>query len=51
MKKISIVIPIYFEEKVLEVIYSSLKDILSKISYNYEIIFVDDGSGDKSLKV
>ena len=51
MKKISIVIPIYFEEKVLEVIYSSLKDILSKISYNYEIIFVDDGSGDKSLKI
>ena len=51
MKKISIVIPVYFEEKVIPVIYSRLKDFLSKISYNYEIIFVDDGSGDRSFEI
>ena len=51
MKKISIVIPVYFEEKIIAVIYSRLKDILSKISYNYEIIFIDDGSKDRTLEL
>ena len=51
MKKLSIVIPVYFEENVIGVIYSRLKDILSRISYNYEIIFVDDGSMDRTLEL
>lgn len=50
MKKISIVLPVYFEEKVVNTTYSRVKDVLSKISYDYEIIFVNDGSGDQTLK-
>lgn len=51
MKKLSIVIPVYFEEKVIAVMYSRLKDTLAKITYNYEIIFVNDGSTDRSLEI
>ena len=49
-KKISIVVPMYFEEKVVEECYKRLKkvcDVLTK--YDYEIIFVNDGSTDKTL--
>lgn len=51
MKTISLVIPVYFEEEVIAVTYSHLKKFLSGISYNYEIIFVNDGSKDKTLDI
>lgn len=48
MKKISVVIPCYCEEKSVSIMYKRLKvifdDDLSK--YDYEIIFVDDHSPD-----
>ena len=52
MKKISIVIPIYFNEPNIQSLYVVLsKDVLSKLQkYDYEIIFVDDGSKDKSIE-
>lgn len=52
MKKISIVIPCYNEEKNLLEIHSRIKNVFSQISeYNYEIIFVNDGSVDKSQEL
>lgn len=47
-KKISIIIPAYREWKNISLIYEALRKILSSISskYNYEIIFVNDGSKD-----
>ena len=52
MKKISIVIPIYFNEPNIQSLYDVLnKDVLNKLQkYDYEIIFVDDGSKDKSIE-
>ena len=49
-KLISIVIPAYKEEKNIPLIYIELKDILKTIKdkYNYEIIFVNDGSADNT---
>ena len=49
-KLISIVIPVYKEEKNIPLIYIELKDILKSIQdkYDYEIIFVNDGSSDNS---
>ena len=49
-KLISIVIPAYREEKNIPLIYIELKSILSEIKdkYNYEIIFVNDGSPDNT---
>lgn len=46
---ITIVIPCYNEEDVIDLTYQKLKDLLSKTSYDQELIFVDDGSHDKTL--
>lgn len=53
MKKISIIIPVYFNELNLKPLYDCLKkDVLNHLSkLDYELIFVDDGSKDKSLEV
>ena len=52
MKKISVVVPMYYEEEVAKECYSRLKGILEKIeNYNYEIIFINDGSKDKTLPI
>ncbi len=48
MNRLSIIIPVYFNEDTLESLYADMKEkILSKID-DYEIVMVDDGSGDKS---
>lgn len=45
MKKISIVIPMYFEEEVAKECYSRTKKVLEKLNkYEHEIVFVNDGS-------
>lgn len=52
MKKISIVVPCYNEEDIIEEFYKELTNILKLIKdYEYEIIFVDDGSKDKTVKI
>ena len=51
-KKITIVVPMYNEEKVVEECYKKLKINLEKIEkYDYEIIFINDGSRDKTLEI
>ncbi len=51
-KKISLVVPMYYEEKVVEECYKRLTEVLSKIEkYDYEIIFINDGSKDKTLEL
>lgn len=52
MKKVSIVVPMYFEEKVVEECYIRLASNLKKLNdYEYEIIAVNDGSTDKTLEI
>ena len=52
MKKISVVIPMYYEEEVAEECYKRMTDVLKGIeNYEYEIIFVNDGSKDKTLPI
>ena len=48
---ISVVIPLFNEEKSLEELYNRLTAVLHKIAVGYELLFVDDGSTDGSLKV
>lgn len=49
--KISIVLPIYNEEKNITILYKELKEVLSKTASSYELVCVNDGSKDDSLKV
>ena len=52
MKKISVVIPMYYEEEVANECYKKMTEVLSKIDgYDYELICVNDGSKDKTLKI
>ena len=52
-RKISIVIPVYFNEQSLPHLFEALIGIEKKLlerNIEMELIFVDDGSGDGSLK-
>lgn len=51
MKKLSIIIPTYFNELNIKKTYAELeKEVLLKLKkYNYELIFVDDGSKDNTV--
>ena len=52
MKKISLVIPMYYEEQVAEECYKRVSKVLKGLNdYDYEIIFVNDGSKDKTLPI
>ncbi len=49
--KISIVIPVFNEEKVLEKLFERLLPVMEGMKREYEVILVDDGSIDGSLKI
>lgn len=49
-KKIAIVIPSYNEEGNIEIMANSIKDTMQALPYEYEVIFVDDGSSDATLE-
>jgi len=54
MKKtpnLSIVIPLFNEEEVLPLLLKELKKVGSSITGGYEIVFVDDGSCDKTYEI
>ena len=50
--KLSIVIPVYFNQDNLYPLYKDIKEkIIEKIDYEYEIVMVNDGSKDRSYEV
>ena len=52
MKKISVIIPMYYEEEVAEECYKRMTSVLQNIeNYDYEIICINDGSRDKTLSI
>ena len=48
-KKLSVVVSVYNEEQALPLFYETAKPILDGLSWDYEILFVNDGSRDGSL--
>ena len=52
MKKVSILVPCYNEEKSLPLLYPELKELMDKQSeYEWEVLFVNDGSQDNTIGI
>ena len=51
MKKISIIIPCYNEEPTIPYFYEEINKISEQMKVNFEFIFVNDGSKDKTIDV
>ncbi len=51
MDKLSIIVPVYYNADTLADLYHDLKGKVLDIMEDYELIFVDDGSGDNSWEV
>ncbi len=50
MKKISIIVPCFNEEESVPLFYSEVTSVLKGLHTDYEIIFIDDGSEDKTFQ-
>ena len=48
---ISIVVPAYNEEEALPLFYGQLKEVLDTLPDEHEIIFVNDGSEDRTSEI
>lgn len=52
MEKISLIIPCYNEEHALPYLYEELKQVSEEMKgYDFEYLFVDDGSKDKTMEI
>ncbi|MDF2433093.1 MAG: polyisoprenyl-phosphate glycosyltransferase [Mucilaginibacter sp.] len=49
LKKISIIIPTYNEEKNIGFLVTELNKVIATLNYHVEMVFVDDGSTDNTL--
>lgn len=47
----SIVVPVYNEELVIKESYKRLKEVMDSCNESYEIIFINDGSRDKTVEI
>jgi glycosyltransferase involved in cell wall biosynthesis len=47
-QKLSVVIPLYNEEETLPELHRRLTDVLGRLDLGYEIVFVNDGSADRT---
>lgn len=50
-RMLSVVVSVYNEEKALEEFYRETTNILKSIDWDYELIFVNDGSADQSQSI
>lgn len=51
MSKISIVVPVYYNSDTLMDLYEDMKAKILGVIGDYELVFVDDGSGDNSWEI
>lgn len=49
--KVSIIVPCYNEEEVLIYFYENTVQVLKQAGYDYELVFVNDGSNDQTLQI
>lgn len=51
MAKYSIVVPFHNEEENVTALYARLKQVMEQVGESFEMVFVDDGSSDRSYKL
>ena len=52
MKKVTLLIPVYNEEAMLPTLYQRLIELINRNgTYAWEILFINDGSSDRTLAV
>ena len=51
MEKITVVVPCYNEEESIPYFYKEIKEVIKKMNVELELLFVNDGSSDKTLEV
>ena len=51
MKKVSLIVPVYFEQECIAQFIKETTDVLHTINYDYEIVFIDDGSQDNTVDI
>lgn len=51
MKRISIVVPVYNEEENIAHFARAVADVMERLPYHYELLFIDDGSSDRSREI
>ncbi len=51
MKKLSVVVPVYNEQDNLHEFYKRITAVLNELGYNYNLVFVDEGSKDGSAVI
>ena len=51
MKKLSIILPTYNEKENVHKIYEAIKEVITPLKLNYEIIYVDDNSPDGTIEI
>ena len=51
MKKLSLVVPVYYEQEVILQFLKETKEELDRLPIVYEYVFVDDGSADKTVEI
>ncbi len=49
--KVSIIVSVFNEEQVLKMFYLKMTEVLKSVNYDYELIFVNDGSTDTSQNI
>ncbi|MES2762439.1 MAG: glycosyltransferase family 2 protein [Bacteroidota bacterium] len=51
MKKLSLVVPVYFEEECILQFIAETTTVLNKLDLEWEIVFIDDGSKDNTVEL
>jgi glycosyltransferase involved in cell wall biosynthesis len=51
MPTVSVVVPVFNEEQVLPELHERLKTALAEVEGGYELVYVDDGSSDGSVRI
>lgn len=49
--KLSIIVPCYNEQEVVELFYNEATSVVERLKMEYELVFVNDGSSDRTLEI